>query len=81
VKFGLSGARTKCPFYAVMIMWFIEFKEQEITSNNYYNNIFIINSIKALDWCMNCDIWKKILEEFSLKQKDRRTTFVQPKNQ
>jgi hypothetical protein len=40
-------------------MRFLELIEQEITSNNYLNNFFLIDTIRAFDWCMNCYILKK----------------------
>jgi hypothetical protein len=35
-------------------MRFFGFIDHKNTSNNYSNNIFLVNLIRAFDWCMNC---------------------------
>jgi hypothetical protein len=40
-------------------MRFLGIIDQKIKSNNYKNNIFIINSIRAFDWCVYWHIRKK----------------------
>ena len=38
--------------------------EPDFKINNFKNNMFRMNSIRAFDWCMNCHIWMNIF--FSL---------------
>jgi hypothetical protein len=49
----------KRTFNAYIVIRFLGFIEQEIALNNFLKNIFLINSIRAFDWCVNCHIWKK----------------------
>jgi hypothetical protein len=43
---------------------FLRFFLADITSNIFKSNIFLIDSTRAFDWCINCHIWMR--EKFRL---------------
>jgi hypothetical protein len=40
-----------------ILTWFLRFFWADTTQKNFGNNIFRLNSTRAIDWCMNCHIW------------------------
>ena len=42
-----------------ILTWFLRFFWPEITSKIFESNIFRLNSIRAIDWCMNCHMSKR----------------------
>ena len=66
-KHDISKRRLK----RCILTWFLRFFWPEITSKIFESNIFRLNLIRAIDWCMNCHIWmRKIFVLFFSKRGD-----------